>query len=161
MKNQNIKNQLRYLQNLFYDLLNDYGKVGIVVKHSENTSIGNRGFTEEEKKKGIILIFNQKNYKNLQWAEDGSIVVTLGFGVNNRPEKCFLHSDDIISVFSPDARVKLDRWDIWGLAEQPADTKGPEEPGAEKLKDEKIVSLERFRKKKSNRKVPNPSDTLA
>ena len=117
MKNQNIKNQLRYLQNLFYDLLNDYGKVGIVV--------------------------------------------TLGFGVNNMPEKCFLHSDDIISVFSPDARVKLDRWDIWGLAEQPADTKGPEEPGAEKLKDEKIVSLERFRKKKSNRKVPNPSDTLA
>jgi hypothetical protein len=56
-----MKNQIKYLQNLFYDLLNDYGQVYLVVKYSENTKIGNRGFTEEEKKKGLALeIFNQK-----------------------------------------------------------------------------------------------------
>ena len=148
MKNKNIKNQIRYLQNLFYDILNDYGKVCIVVKYSENTSIGNRGFTEEEKKKGLILVFNQKNYKNLQWTEDGGIIVTLGFGLNNRPEKCFLHSNDIISVFSPDAKVKLDRWDVWNLAEQPAETKEPEGQVGENIREEKVVSIDRFRKTK-------------
>jgi hypothetical protein len=142
-----VKNQIKYLQNVFYDLLNDYGQVYIVVRHSDKTTIGNRGFTDEEKKQGLILIFNQKNHKTLQWTEDGSIITTLGFGAGNRPEKCFLYSDDIISVFSPDARVKLDRWDIWGGGE-------PEQPGEgtitaeKKSQDEKIISLDRFRKTK-------------
>jgi hypothetical protein len=143
-----VKNQIKYLQNVFYDLLNDYGQVYVVVRYSDKTTIGNRGFTEEEKKQGLILIFNQKNHKTLQWTEDGSIITTLGFGAGNRPEKCFLYSDDIISVFSPDARVKLDRWDIWGEKE---DSEHPGEetiPAEKKSQDEKIVSLDRFRKTK-------------
>ena len=47
-----MKNQIKYLQNLFYDLLNDYGRVYIIVKHSERTSLGKRGFSDEEKEKG-------------------------------------------------------------------------------------------------------------
>jgi hypothetical protein len=144
-----MKNQVKYLQNLFYDLLNDYGQVYIVIKHSPDSSIGNRGFTEEEKKKGLVLIFNRKNYKNLEWTEDGSIVTALGFGVNNKPEKCYLHSNDIMSIFSPDAKVRLDRWDMWDEAEKPVETGmigGA--AGAEKPLDEKIVSLDRFKKTK-------------
>jgi hypothetical protein len=142
-----VKNQIKYLQNVFYDLLNDYGQVYVVVRHSDKTTIGNRGFTEEEKKQGLILIFNQKNHKTLQWTEDGSIITTLGFGAGNRPEKCFLYSDDIVSVFSPDARVKLDRWDIWGggESEQPGEETVPAE---KKSPDEKIISLDSFRKTK-------------
>jgi hypothetical protein len=143
-----LKNQVKYLQNVFYDLLNDYGQVYVVVRYSDKTTIGNRGFTEEEKKQGLILIFNQKNHKTLQWTEDGSIITTLGFGAGNRPEKCFLYFDDIVSVFSPDARVKLDRWDIWGGKE---DSEQPGEgtvPAEKKSQDEKIISLDSFRKTK-------------
>ena len=143
-----MKNQIKYLQNLFYDLLNDYGEVFIVVRYSDNSTIGSRGFTEEEKKKGIVLIFNDRNYKNLQWTEDGSIMTALGFGVNNRTEKCFLHFDDIVSVFSPYAKVRFDRWDIWNIennSEKSRESKVPEEG---KSFNEKIVSLNSFRKTK-------------
>ena len=134
-----MKNQIKYLQNVFYDLLNDYGQAYIVVRHSDKTTIGNRGFTEEEKKQGLILIFNQKNHKTLQWTEDGSIITTLGFGAGNRPEKCFLYFDDIVSVFSPDARVKLDRWDIWGGKEESEQPGEETVPAEKKPPDEKIT----------------------
>jgi hypothetical protein len=141
-----MKSQIRYLQELFYDLLNDYGKVYILVKYSEKTVIGNRGFTDEEKKQGLILVFNQRNYKNLQWEDDGSIITKLGFGVSNRQEKCFLHSDDIISVFSPDAKVRFDRWDVWDIPELVQKEEKPSEKEPEEYEQQKIVSLEQFRK---------------
>ena len=108
-----MKNQIKYLQNLFHDLLNDYGRAFVVVKYSDQTIIGARGFTEEEKEKGLVLVFNTGNHKNLQWTEDGSIVAALGFGSNNRIENCFIHHEDIVAVFCPDAKVKFDRWDVW------------------------------------------------
>jgi len=144
-----MKNQMKYLQNLFYDILNDYGQVYIVVRHSANTVIGRRGFSEEEKKKGLTLVFTQRNHKNLVWSEDGSIRATLGFGVSNKSEKCFLHSDDIVSVFSPDAKIKFDRWDIWEQKDSVMKSSSVSESGETGIKDNKIVSLERFRKLKN------------
>jgi len=138
-----IKNQLKYLQYLFYELLNDYGQVHLVIKYSENSSIGNRGFTDEEKQKGLVLIFNQHNHKNLQWTEEGSVMTTLGFGGNNTPEKCFLQFDDIVSVFSPYAKIRFDRWDMWDVKNQ------PELPAEKKSENEKVISLDRFRKAKA------------
>jgi len=117
------------------------------VKYSENSTIGNRGFTDEEKKKGIVLVFNSRNYKNLQWTEDGSIITALGFGVNNKLEKCFLHFDDIVSVFSPDAMIRFDRWDTWDMGDNPQESKSPAVPEREKLPSEKIIPLDSFRKK--------------
>lgn len=136
-----MKNQIRYFQNLFYDLLNDYGRVYIVVKHSDRTIIGNRGFTDEEKEKGLVLAFSQMNYKNLQWTEEGSIVATLGFGANNTPENCFLYFDDIVAVYSPDAKVIFDRWDMEDFDRDSEKLKEP--------KGGKIVSLEHFRRTKT------------
>lgn len=107
-----MKNQIKYLQNLFYDLLNDYGRPLIIVKYSDQTIIGAGGFTEEEKEKGLVLVFNNRHHKNLQWTEDGCIVAALGFGSSNRIENCFIHHEDIVAVFCPEARVKFDRWDI-------------------------------------------------
>jgi hypothetical protein len=143
-----MKNQIKYLQNIFYDLMNDYGQVYVAVKYSENSIIGHRGFTEEEKKKGIILVFNRKNHKSLQWADDGSIITTLGFGVSNRSEKCFLYFDDIVSVFSPDAKIRIDRWDMWDIQDQAEEVK--EIISGEKMSgSKKIVSLDTFRKTKT------------
>jgi hypothetical protein len=143
-----MKKQIKYLQNLFYDLLNDYGQVYMVVKFSDKTNVGNRGFTEEEKAKGLVLVFNRKNHKNLQWTEEGSVTAMLGFGTGNRPEKCFFYFDDIVSVFSPAAGVRFDIWNVAG-DEVNNETPGvPSVPGKEKTRYQKIVSLDRFRKAK-------------
>ncbi len=143
-----MKNQIRYLQNLFYDILNDYGKVFMVVKYSEKTRIGTRGFTDEEKNKGMILVFTRMNNKNLVWLEDGSIQTVLGFGAGNRPEKCFIHADDIVSIFSHDARVKLDRWDMIDLRDAGGKSEDFSKTTGKGPEDAKIVSLDRFRKSK-------------
>ena len=143
-----MKTQIKYLQKIFYDLINDYGQVYIVIKYSPNSAIGNRGFTEEEKKKGLVLVFSQKNYRNLEWDGDGSIMTTLGFGVSNRSEKCFLYYDDIVSVFSPGAKVRFDRWDMLDIGAEPEESKKPAVTDEEKQLDDKIVSLDRFKKTK-------------
>jgi hypothetical protein len=143
MKGQTMKKQIKYLQHFFYELLNDYGQVYLVVKFSENSSIGSRGFTEEEKQKGLVLTFTQRNHKTLQWTEEGSVITALGFGSNNKPEKCFLHFDDIVSVFSPYAKIRVDRWDMWDTKDQ------PEVPEEKISPEENVVSLDRFRKTKT------------
>ncbi|NWF99049.1 MAG: hypothetical protein HXY52_09000 [Nitrospirae bacterium] len=140
-----MKNQIKYLQTLFYDLLNDYGRVYLIVKYSEKTIIGKRGFTEEEKKQGLILVFNQKNHRNLEWTDRGDIITTLGFGAGNRPENCFIYSDDIISVFSPDARIKLDRWDILEQRDENQKDEKSKSEESEIKADEKVVLLDKFR----------------
>ncbi len=144
-----MKHQIKYLQNLFYELLNDYGRAFIVVKYSDRTIIGNRGFTDEEKEKGLILLFNNRNHRNLQWTEDGSIVAALGFGVNNRIENCFLHHEDIVAVFSPDAEVKLDRWDMLTAKESTEESEQSREQNKEACNGKRIISLDNFRKTKS------------
>ncbi|HSQ77300.1 MAG TPA: hypothetical protein VLN91_00260, partial [Nitrospirota bacterium] len=62
-----MKKQVEYLQRLFYDVWNDFGSVYLIVKYSSRTSIGKRGFTEEEKKRGLILVFNDKTNNTLNW----------------------------------------------------------------------------------------------
>ena len=126
-------------------MMNDYGRVFVVVKQSERTVIGSRGFTDEEKENGLVLAFNSKNYKTLQWTEDGSIVTTLGFGSNNKVENCFLHADDIISVYSPDAKIKFDRWDMMETNPDIIGTKIRNDKKDAVTKG-KIVSLDSFRK---------------
>ncbi|MEW6067586.1 MAG: hypothetical protein AB1610_04770 [Nitrospirota bacterium] len=137
-----MKSQIKYLQNLFYELLNDYGRVFVIVKYSEHTIIGKRGFTDEEKEKGIVLVVNNKNHKNLQWTEDGGIAITLSFGANNRTENCFLHCDDIVALYSPDAKVKFERWDILNMENL---TRKPEVSQKESF-NKKIIPLDNYRK---------------
>jgi hypothetical protein len=138
-----MKNQVKYLQNLFYEILNDYGRVYLVLKYSEKSSLGRRGFSEEEKNKGLILVFNDKNNKGLQWTDDGSIFVTLGFGMSNRPENCFIHCDDIVSIYSPDAKVKFDRWDMLDIIETVKTETN------ESSEEEKVIPFDKFKKKKT------------
>jgi len=142
-----MKNQVKYLQNIFYDLLNDYERVFLLVKYSEKTIIGSRGYTDEEKEKGLILLFNNRNHRNLQWTEDGSIVAALGFGTNNRIENCFIHYEDIIAVFSPEAGVKFDRWDVLEAKDPLEVSELPKETERERPPEERIISLDDFRKK--------------
>ena len=127
-------------------MMNDYGRVFVVIKQSERTVIGNRGFTDEEKENGLVLAFNSKNYKTLQWTEDGSIVTTLGFGSNNKIENCFLHADDIVSVYSPDAKIKFDRWDMLETKDSLSEPQKIWNDKKDAVTKGKIVSLNSFRK---------------
>jgi len=141
-----VKNQIKYLKNLFFDLLNDYGKVYIIVKYSEQTSVGNRGFSAEEKEKGLVLVFTRNNYRRMHWTEEGNVIVSLSFG-NNKLENCFIHHDDIIALYSPDAMVKYDRWDILNMEDASKQQKGIKDISGDDLRGNKVISLEKYRNK--------------
>jgi len=87
---------------VFYEMLNLAGRVFILVRHSDNVIIGRRGFTDEEKKNGLILVFNQR--MRFSWDDEG-ISATLVFGTT--PERCFIPSEDIIFIFSPELRSQF------------------------------------------------------
>jgi len=142
-----VKNQIKYLKKLFYELFNDYGRVYIIVKYSDLTTVGNRGFTAEEKEKGLVLVFTPNNHRRLHWTEDGNIIVTVSFGNDNRLENCFIHHDDIIALYSPDAMVKYDRWDILNIEEATKQQKDMKDLGKDEILKSKIVSLEKYRNK--------------
>ena len=84
-------------KHIFYEMLNLAGRVFILVNYSEKVTIGTRGFLPEEKKKGLVLVFNAR--MTFEWTEH-AISATLMFG--SRPEKCFVPADAIVSVFSPE-----------------------------------------------------------
>ena len=111
------------------------------------TAIGNRGFTAEEKEKGLVLVFTHNNHKRLHWTEDGNIIVTVSFGNDNRLENCFIHHDDIIALYSPDAMVKYDRWDILNVDEGTKQQKDLKDIRKDELNKSKIISLEKYRNK--------------
>ncbi len=138
-----MKKQVEYLQRLFYDIWNDFGSVYILVKYSDRTVIGKRGFSNEEKQRGLVLVFNNRTNNKLDWDEEGNMSCVLAFGA--RREDVFIHHDDIVSVFSPEASVQFVRTDM-GQAPVHIDQEGDQDStGAQ------VVSLNGFRQKKFGR----------
>jgi len=136
-----MKKQVAYLQKLFYDLWNDFGTVYLLVKYSEHTVIGNRGFTEEEKKRGLILVFNNKTSNSLDWDVDGNLTCVLAFGT--RKEQVYVYHDDLLGVFSQEAGVQFLRTD----SNEPvatSDTAGVQGDAKH------VVSMSNFKKRKSS-----------
>ncbi len=82
---------------VFHEMLEMAGRVFIVAKYSGKVRIGNRGFTEDEKKNGMVLVFN-KSMKFI-W-DDSGIRSTLIFG--SSPQKCFIPLEDIMVIYSPE-----------------------------------------------------------
>jgi len=89
-------------RDLFYRLLNDAGRVFVHVRPSMELEIGRRGLVGDELKNGITLVFNSR--MKFDWGDYG-IEVTLVFG--STPEKCFIPSNAIDSVYSPELKVQL------------------------------------------------------
>lgn len=89
-------------QTVFSELMNLAGRVFIVIRHSENVSIGTRGFLPEEKKNGLVLVFNSRMH--FAWNAHG-IEATLVFG--SAPQKCFIPGEDIIAVYSPELETQF------------------------------------------------------
>jgi len=136
-----MKKQVEYLQRLFYDIWNDFGSVHLLVKYSSKTSIGKRGFTEEEMKRGLVLAFNSKTNNRLDWDAEGNLTCVLAFG--ERKEDVSIHHDDLLGVFSQEAGVQLLRSDTGNEPETSPDT------GAWHGGDKHVVSISSFKKRKS------------
>jgi hypothetical protein len=137
-----MKKQVEYLQRLFYDIWNDFGSVHLLVKYSDKTSIGKRGFSEEERKRGLVLVFNSKTNNRLDWDAEGNLTCILAFG--ERKEEVYIHHDDLLGVFSQEAGVQFLRSDTGNeSAASPA-------TGAGHAGDKQVVSISSFKKRKSN-----------
>lgn len=87
---------------VFHEILDIVGRVFIVARYSEHVIIGKRGFTEEEKKNGLVLVFNV--HMNFVWNESG-ISSTLVFGTT--PQKCSVPAEDIIAIYSPELQCQF------------------------------------------------------
>jgi YD repeat-containing protein len=138
-----MKKQIKYLQRLFYDIWNDFGSVYLLVKYSIRTSIGKRGFTEEEKEQGLVLVFNNKTSTALNWDAEGNLTCVVAFGT--RKENISIHHDDLLGVFSPEAGVQFLRSDV---AKEPAPSP---EADAGHGDDKQVVSISSFKKRKSKK----------
>lgn len=137
-----MKKQVEYLQKLFYDVWNDFGSVYLLVKSSDKTIIGKRGFSEEEMKHGLVLVFNNKTNNKLEWDVDGNLTCVLAFGA--RKEELFIHCDDLMGVFSQEAGVQFLRSDM-----NAPPVESPE-PASGQTDTKKVVTMNNF--KKRNRK---------
>jgi hypothetical protein len=135
-----MKKQVEYLQRLFYDIWNDFGSVYLLVKYSTRTGIGKRGFTEEEMKRGLVLVFNNKTNNKLDWDAEGNLTCILGFGA--RKEEVCIHHDDLLGVFSREAGVQFLRSDT---GSEPA---ASPEKDAQQGDAKQVVSLSDFKKRK-------------
>jgi hypothetical protein len=136
-----MKKQVEYLQKLFYDIWNDFGSVYLIVRYSDKTVIGKRGFTDEEKNQGLVLVFNNKTSAALNWDAEGNLSCVLAFGT--RKEDVVIHHDDLLGLFSPDADVQFSRSDMG--KEGPAAAPGPD---AAQGKQPQVVSMKEYRKSK-------------
>lgn len=144
-------NMLKELNDLkkkvFYEMLDLGGRVFILVRYSEDVLIGKRGFTEEEKKNGIILVFNKK--MAFSW-DDSGISATLIFGTT--PEKCFIPSENILVIFSPELRSQfIVTPDSTEDKSDERVTEGSLENLQDRpIKEEKVIKVDFSRKKKSH-----------
>jgi len=87
---------------VFFDLLELAGRVLIMVRYSESVIIGKRGFLEEEKKNGLILVFNKR--MNFSWNED-FIEANLIFG--NTPQRCMIPLENVVALYSPEMQAQF------------------------------------------------------
>jgi hypothetical protein len=135
-----MKKQVEYLYRLFYDLWNDFGSVYLVVRHSNRTIVGKRGFSEEEKKNGMVLVFNTKTSNALAWDAEGNLSCVLAF--ETRKEDLFIHHDDLFMVFSREAGVQFVRSDMNKISD-----KAPK-ADAGHVENKQVVSLSNFKKRR-------------
>jgi hypothetical protein len=87
---------------IFHEILDIVGRVFIVARYSEHVVIGKRGFTEEERKNGLVLVFNV--HMHFVWDESG-ISSTLVFG--KTPQKCLVPATDIVAIYSPELQCQF------------------------------------------------------
>jgi hypothetical protein len=143
-------------KHIFYELLDVAERVMVLVRHSPDVVIGNRGFVGEEKESGVVLVFNPK--MKFTWDEYG-ISATLVFG--SAPQKCFIPAGSIAAVYSPELNIQF----VAGGYERAASTESVRDEGkstghiavrkygtdALVASDKNVISVDFVHKKKLNK----------
>ena len=128
---------------IFDHLLDMAGRVFIVARYSDRVVVGTRGFTQEEMKNGIVLVFNPR--MTYSW-DDGGISATLVFGTS--PQRCYVPSEDIVAIYSPELQAQF------VIAPSPAEGspegETPTEKNQQPSSDSKIVRVD-FQKRKGKK----------
>lgn len=98
-----MKNTIK--EKVLFDILNEVGKVQVIVKYSEDVHIGSREFSKLEKEIGLLLVLNKN--KNWVWNEEyrgiqGEFIFG-EYGV----QKCFIPVSSIVSIISQELGVQL------------------------------------------------------
>lgn len=103
MQSSDIHSRLNELKKyIFYETLDLAGRVFVIVKYSDNVSLGKRGFLPEEREHGLVLVFNRQ--MNFGWGDSG-ITATLVFG--GSLQKCFIPEDDMVAIYSPELNIQF------------------------------------------------------
>lgn len=128
-------------KHIFYEFLNIAGRAFIIVDYSPDVILGKRGFTDEEKENGIILVFNSK--MNFLWDEMG-IHTNLIF--NNSAHKCFIPVNNISGLYSPELNAQFVM--LPQLQKKNDKAKSPVENLADTDEETKKVIIVDFKKKR-------------
>lgn len=128
---------------VFYELLGLAGRVFIVTRHSKNVSIGSRGFLPEEKKNGLVLVFNSQ--MKFAWNDQG-IEATLVFG--STPHRCFIPQEDIIAVYSPEFEAQFITTPSGADRKIPSEESFPEDTRHREENGEKVIKIDFGKKRK-------------
>jgi hypothetical protein len=87
----------------FFEIMDSVGRVFIVVAYSDDVMIGKRGFSPEEKEKGLILVFNSQ--MRFHWEDDVAIKANLVFSPH--VHKCYIPIDNVVAIYSPELKVQF------------------------------------------------------
>ncbi len=87
---------------LFYDMMELSGRVFIIVKFSEDVYIGKRGFLQEEKENGLMLVFNSQ--MKFTWEED---ILSATLSMANVPTKCVIPANNIVVIYCPELQAQF------------------------------------------------------
>ena len=128
------------------------GRVFVVARHSDDVSVGRRGFVGDEVENGVTLVFNDR--MRFDWDEVG-IKATLVFG--SSAEKCVVPAKDIVAIFSPDLGVQFMVSPDGGKAIKELSEDAPEVKEPHELdRDGNVIKVD-FKKKDLNRLIQAPA----
>jgi hypothetical protein len=149
MNSEDRVNGLR--KHVFFEILNETGRVMILVRYSPDVMIGKRGFTEDEIKTGLTLVFTDR--MKFSWDEAG-ISASLSFGAS--VQSCFIPGSSIAAVYSPEMRVQL----FTAVAETGGDTvSGGAEKTVRNISEGNVISVDFVGRKRVPREEGETEDS--
>lgn len=134
---------VKFKKELLEKIIDNFEKFYIHVMPHKNLVIGNRGLIDQEKEKGLMLVFGLYSYKEFRW-DDENIYVSMRF--SGVWEYLIIPFESIVSVFDDPLNPNF----VISFRYTPEEKEVEEEkPKVEKIKEnEKVIKLNFPRKNK-------------
>ncbi|BAI80744.1 conserved hypothetical protein [Deferribacter desulfuricans SSM1] len=134
---------VKFKKELLEKIIDNFEKFYIHIMPHKNLVIGNRGLIDQEKEKGLMLVFGPYSYKEFRW-DDENIYVSMRF--SGVWEYLIIPFESIVSVFDDPLNPSF----VISFRYTPEEKEVEEEkPKVEKIKEnEKVIKLNFPRKNK-------------